>query len=92
MVAAEQPDVPALWIVNDDGTEDRLTYAELADRSAQVAAWLRAEDVDRGERVLLVLGNVAPLWEVMLACIKLGAVVIPATTLLGPRDLGGRRR
>src|SRR4029078_13494893 len=31
-----------------------------------------------------------PLWEVMLACIKLGAVVIPATTLLGPRDLADR--
>ena len=90
VVAAEQPDVPALWIVNDDGTEDQLTYAEMADRSAQLAAWLRAEGVDRGERVLLVLGNVAPLWEVMLACIKLGAVVIPATTLLGPRDLADR--
>ena len=90
VVAAEQPDVPALWIVNDDGTEDRLTYAELADRSAQLAAWLQAEGVDRGDRVLLVLGNVAPLWEVMLACIKLGAVVIPATTLLGARDLVDR--
>ena len=90
VVAAEQPDVPALWIVNDDGTEDRLTYAELADRSAQLAAWMQAEGVDRGDRVLLVLGNVAPLWEVMLACIKLGAVVIPATTLLGARDLVDR--
>jgi acetyl-CoA synthetase len=76
--------------VNADGTEDRLTYAELSDRSAQLAAWLRAEGVDRGDRLLLVLGNVAPLWEVLLACIKLGAVVIPATTLLGPRDLADR--
>jgi acetyl-CoA synthetase len=90
VLAAEQPDVPALWIVNADDTEDRLTYGELADRSAQLAAWLRAEGVDRGDRVLLVLGNVAPLWEVMLACIKLGAVVIPATTLLGARDLADR--
>jgi acetyl-CoA synthetase len=90
VLAAEQPDVPALWIVHADGTEDRLTYAELAARSSQVAAWLRAEGVDRGDRVLLVLGNVVPLWEVMLACIKLGAVVIPATTLLGPRDLADR--
>ena len=90
VLAAEQPDVPALWIVNADGTEDRLTYAELSDRSAQLAAWLRAEGVDRGDRLLLVLGNVAPLWEVLLACIKLGAVVIPATTLLGPRDLADR--
>jgi acetyl-CoA synthetase len=90
VLAAEQPEVAALWIVNADGTEDRLTYAELSARSSQVASWLRAEGVDRGDRVLLVLGNVVPLWEVMLACTKLGAVVIPATTLLGPRDLADR--
>ena len=90
VLAAEQPDVPALWIVHGDGSEDRLTYAELSDRSSQLASWLRAEGVDRGDRLLLVLGNVAPLWEVMLACIKLGVVVIPATTLLGPRDLADR--
>ena len=94
VLAAEQPDVPALWIVHGDGTEDQLTYAELSARSSQLAAWLRAEGVDRGDRVLLVLGNVAPLWEVMLACIKLGVVVIPATTLLGPARPGrpGRAR
>ena len=90
VLAAEQPEVPAVWIVNADGTEDQLTYADLSFRSAQVAAWLRAEGVDRGDRVLLVLGNVIPLWEIMLAAIKLGAVVIPATTLLGPRDLADR--
>jgi acetyl-CoA synthetase len=90
VLAAEQPDVPALWIVDADGTEERLTYAELSARSAQLAAWLRSEGVDRGDRLLLVLGNVAPLWEVMLACIKLGVIVIPATTLLGPRDLADR--
>jgi acetyl-CoA synthetase len=90
VLAAEQPDVPAIWIVHADGTEDRLTYGELSARSAQLAAWLRAQGVDRGDRVLLVLGNVVPLWEVMLAAIKLGAVVIPATTLLGPRDLADR--
>ncbi len=90
VLAAEQPDVPAVWIVDADGTEDRQTYGELSARSSQLASWLQGEGVDRGDRVLLVLGNVMPLWEVMLACIKLGAVVIPATTLLGPRDLADR--
>jgi acetyl-CoA synthetase len=90
VLAAEQPDTPALWIVHDDGREDRVSYAEMSARSSQLAAWLQQVGVDRGDRVLLVLGNVAPLWEVMLAAIKLGAVVIPATTLLGPRDLADR--
>src|SRR3954447_22036266 len=90
VLAREQPDVPAVWIVHDDGSDERVTYGELADRSAQLAAWLQHHGVNRGERLLLVLGNIAPLWEVMLACIKLGVVVIPATTLLGPRDLADR--
>jgi acetyl-CoA synthetase len=89
-LAAEQPETPALWIVHPDGAEDRVSYAEMSARSSQVAAWLQQEGVDRGDRVLLVLGNVAPLWEVMLGAIKLGAVIIPATTLLGPRDLADR--
>jgi acetyl-CoA synthetase len=40
--------------------------------------------------VLLMLGNVAPLWEVILAAMKLGAVLIPASTLLQPADLADR--
>jgi acetyl-CoA synthetase len=90
VLAAEQPDVPAVRIVDATGDDEQLTYAELSARSSQLASWLQHQGVDRGDRVLLVLGNVLPLWEVMLACIKLGAVVIPATTLLGPRDLADR--
>jgi len=89
VIAAEHPDRTGLRIVAED--EDiSLTYAELAARSAQVANWLRGLGVRRGDRVLLMLGNVAPLWEVILAAMKLGAVMIPASTLLQPADLVDR--
>ena len=83
-------DRPALWIVEEDGREDRLTFADLSARSNRVANYLRELGVGRGDHVLLMLGNVVPLWETMLAAMKLGAVMIPASTLLGPDDLVDR--
>ena len=79
---------PALKITGD-GAATR-SFAELSAASNRVANGLRALGVKRGERILLMLGNVVPLWETMLAAMKLGAVVIPATTLLTPRDLKDR--
>jgi len=90
VIAAEHPDRIALRILSDDGSDVSLTYASLAARSSQVAGWLRGLGVRRGDRVLLMLGNVAPLWEVILATMKLGAVIIPASTLLQPADLVDR--
>ena len=80
-------DRPALWIVDENHGEARITFAEMAERSGRVANYLRGLGVRRGDRILLMLGNVVPLWEVMLAAMKLGAVVIPATTLLTRDDL-----
>jgi acetyl-CoA synthetase len=45
-VIAEGDDSPALWIVADDGTEQKFSFAEMAARSDQVANWLRAGRTD----------------------------------------------
>ncbi|HEX5805359.1 MAG TPA: AMP-binding protein, partial [Macromonas sp.] len=81
---------PALHIVGEDGSEVRRSFQEMSQRSDQVANYLRSLGVQRGERVLLMMGNILPLWEVMLATFKLGAVLIPATELLTPEDLQDR--
>ena len=83
-------DRAGLWIVNEGGDGTRLSFAELSERSNRVANHLRRLGVARGDRVLLMLGNVVPLWEAMLAAMKLGAVIIPATTLLTRDDLVDR--
>ena len=86
-LAARGNSRPGLWIVNEGGGETKLSFAELGGRSNRIANHLRRLGVTRGDRVLLMLGNVAPLWEAMLASMKLGAVIIPATTLLTRDDL-----
>ncbi|ROO24445.1 AMP-dependent synthetase [Salinisphaera orenii MK-B5] len=80
----------ALWLVDADGSEERYSFEDMRRRSNQVANFLRAQGVSRGDTILLMLDNVVELWETMLAAIKLGAVVIPATTLLSQKDLGDR--
>jgi acetyl-CoA synthetase len=87
----DSKDLPALWIV-DAGSdrETKLSFEALSRRSNQVANFLRAQGVSRGDHLLLLLGNVIPLWETMLAAMKLGVVVIPATTLLTPDELRDR--
>ncbi len=87
---ARDNDAPALHIVEEGGEQARLSYAQLSARSNQVANFLRSLGAQRGDRILLMLGNEVPLWETMLGAIKLGAVVIPATTLLSGADLADR--
>lgn len=87
----ESKDRTALWIVDVAASiETRLTFSELSRRSNQTANFLRDLGLKRGDHLLLLLGNVVPLWETMLAAMKLGVVVIPATTLLTADELHDR--
>ncbi|HET6624856.1 MAG TPA: AMP-binding protein [Nocardioidaceae bacterium] len=83
-------DRQALVIVEEDGTTAALTFDEMARRSDQVAAWLADQGVRKGDPVIVMLGNQIELWETMLAIMKLGAVIMPTTTAVGPSDLVDR--
>ncbi|WP_375457113.1 AMP-binding protein [uncultured Methylobacterium sp.] len=90
-VDPESRDRPALWIVDAaTGAETRFSFGQMSRRSNQVANNLRRLGLSRGDHLLLLLGNVPALWETMLAAMKLGAVVIPATTLLTGDELADR--
>ena len=90
VVAGENPDRPAVQIVEADLSLRSWTYGELSARSDQVAAWLRGLGIGRGDHVIVMLNNTIELWEVMLAITKLGAVSIPTSTLLSASDLAYR--
>ena len=79
----------ALRVVRE-GSVETTSFAEMAERSKRVARWLHDAGAQRGDRMLVMLTNVTPLWETMLAAIRLGLVVIPATPQLTPRDLDDR--
>jgi acetyl-CoA synthetase len=83
-------DRAALTIVEEDLSSRTLTFDEMAHRSDQVAAWLAAQGVRKGDPVMLMLGNQIELWETMLAVMKLGAIIMPTTTAAGPTELVDR--
>jgi acetyl-CoA synthetase len=78
---------PALVIAEEGGTSARFSFDEMATRSDRVGNWLRSLGVQRGDAVMLMLGNQVELWDSMLAIMKLGAVILPTTTALGTADL-----
>jgi acetyl-CoA synthetase len=89
-VIAAGNETAALRVIDDDGGDEALSFAGLAGRAAQVAGFLATQGVGPGDRILIMLPNCVALWETMLATIRLGAVMIPATTLLEHEDLRDR--
>jgi acetyl-CoA synthetase len=89
-VIARERDREALRVVQQDGSIVSKRFSDLARESDRLANYLRSLGVRRGDTVLLMLGNVAPLWESILAIAKLGAIMIPASPLLSGDDLKDR--
>jgi acetyl-CoA synthetase len=86
----EARDRIAVRVVHDEGPDEQASYEELAARSSRLAAALAARGVRRGDRVLVMLPNALALWDVVLAVMKLGAVLVPASMQLTPEDLQDR--
>ena len=81
---------PALIVVEEDGSDQTLTFDEIATRSDQVAAFLKAQGIGKGDSVIVMLGNQTELWDSMLGVMKVGAVIMPTTQAVGPADLEDR--
>jgi acetyl-CoA synthetase len=89
-VIAQANEQTALIVVEENGREIRRSFDQMFRRSNQLARFLLDQGVKKGESVLLTLGNQVELWESMLAVMKVGAVIVPTTTILGSHDLADR--
>ena len=83
-------DTTALWIAEADGTEIKRSFAEMKRRSDQVAHWMLAQGARKGDVAMLMLGNRYELWEIMLAALKIGVVILPTSVVLGAAELVDR--
>lgn len=85
--AEEQPDKPALLWTNETGEERQFTFREMKEYSDRTASFFQSLGIGRGDMVMLILKRRYQFWFSILALHKLGAVAIPATHLLMPKDI-----
>jgi acetyl-CoA synthetase/medium-chain acyl-CoA synthetase len=78
-----------LW-VNERGDEKRLSFRDFTIRSNQMANALRTMGIRKGDRILIMLPRVPEWWEAVLGMMKIGAISMPGTTLLTPKDVAYR--
>ena len=70
-----------------DGHRREWSFGEVATGSARLAGTLTARGVGRGDVVLTLIGN-RPEWVLtMVACFRIGAVVLPCNEQLRAKDL-----
>src|SRR6185437_9794675 len=80
----------ALISLGRDGSRAEIPFGQVAERSARLAGTLARRGVGRGDVVMTVIGN-RPEWVyAMVACFRMGAVVLPCTEQLRPKDLSER--
>ena len=91
-VARRTPGKLAMLHVADDFTERRFTFGDMARESSRAANYLASLGIGRGDKVMLVLKRHYQFWFAVLACHKLGAIVIPATNQLMVHDFTYRFR
>ena len=85
--AAKEPDKLAMLWTNDEGAEQRYTFADIKEQSDRVASFFLQLGIKRGDCVMMMLKRRVEFWFTIVALHKIGAVAIPATHLLTPKDL-----
>lgn len=87
IIAAHDPERPALLWTNESGECRKFNFAEISGLSSKTAAFFKSLGIGRGDRVMLILKRHWQFWISMMALHKLGATVVPATHLLTARDI-----
>ncbi len=84
--AEDSSKLAMLW-VGPDGHEERYTFVDFDEGSSRAAHAFEKLGIAKGDRVLVMLPRIPEWWETALGLMKLGAIAVPCTTLLTPKDI-----
>lgn len=74
----------ALRVAHADGTDEIITFEEISRRSSQIAHFLAAKGVGKGDRVAVMIDPSLAFYCALFGVIKAGAVAVPMFSLFGP--------
>lgn len=80
----------ALIVSDEDGSRRAWTFGDLKAASNRLANRFRRAGLSRGDALMLMLPNVPELWITLLACMKLGVVIVPSSVQLRASDVASR--
>jgi len=86
-IATKTPDKIAMVWCNDLGEEQIFTFGQMKTYSDQAANFFKSVGIGKGDPVMLILKRRFEFWFCILALHKIGAITIPATHLLSPKDI-----
>ncbi|HET9126015.1 MAG TPA: AMP-binding protein, partial [Solirubrobacteraceae bacterium] len=90
VVDAAPADARAVVEISRDGRRREFSFGEISDAAARLAGTFAGHGVGRGDVVLTLIGN-RPQWVLaMVACFRIGAVVLPCNEQLRAADLRAR--
>lgn len=84
----ETPDAFALWWMDEAEKEvQKFTFRQLIGKVYQAVTFFEKLGIQRGDRVLIILPRIPEWWISILALVRMGAIVIPGTSLLTTKDI-----
>jgi len=86
----EDPHKLALWVIDDFGSETKLTFRQLSKLSCKLANVFKANNILPGERIIVILGRRPAFWISMLATLRSGVVISPGSAQLTAKDIQSR--
>lgn len=84
------PEKRALVWCNQKGEEKVITFGEMKELSLKMCNVISSYGVKKGDFVMSMLNRRWEYWVLVVACCKMGVVLIPATHMLTPKDVAYR--
>ncbi|MFF2458564.1 acyl-CoA synthetase MbcS [Peribacillus simplex] len=84
---AKDPEKVAVLWENENGDKKQLTYENLLKSANKIGNAFKKKGLGKGDTVLIIIPRLVEAYQVYLAALKIGMIVIPCSEMLRAKDL-----